>query len=402
MAHITKREYRRRDPAATGGWVKTGRIGWQARYPNPADPTKEIVRTFPVKKAAEAWLLEQRITVHRGTHIDPRRANRPFGAVLAEWQDSWVDLAPSTIKRNRQVIRAHLQPAFGRTPIGAIDHTAVQNFINGLTRARQPNGKPYSPGTVAKVHRTLYAAMAYAVRNGLIAGNPCADAKLPKLVEREALFLNHAEVQALAAEIDPHWRRYVLTAAYCGLRAGELAALRHRDVDLDRGRLHVRRGLKAIEPGGVPDFRAPKNGKTRVVTMPPSLTAEVRRQMVGSGSGSDDPDALVFTAPGGGVIRQNTFLKRTFRPAVRRALPPDKDGLTFHDLRHSAASLLIAQGASAKQVMERLGHKSVDITNRYTHLYEDHDAALMIAMDAAIAEASGSNVIPLRPAAHAG
>jgi len=196
MAHITKREYRRRDPV-TGGWVKTGRIGWQARYPNPADPTKEIVKTFPVKKAAEAWLLEQRITVHRGTHIDPRRANRPFGDVLAEWEDSWDDLAPSTVKRNQQVIRAHLQPAFGRTPIGAIDHTAVRLFITGLTRARQPNGKPYSTGTVAKVHRTLYAAMKFAVEEHLIAGNPCAGSRLPKLVEREALFLNHAEVQAL-------------------------------------------------------------------------------------------------------------------------------------------------------------------------------------------------------------
>jgi len=133
--------------------------------------------------------------------------------------------------------------------------------------------------------------------------------------------------------------------------------------------------------------------------MPPSLTAELRRQLLGSGS--DDPDALVFTAPGGGVIRQNTFLKRKFKPAVRRALPPDKDGLTFHDLRHSAASLLIAQGASAKQVMERLGHNSVDVSARYSHLYPDHDAALMIDMDAAIAEASGSNVIPLRPAAQA-
>src|SRR5579872_4582132 len=102
--HVTKRVYKRRDPD-TGKLKPTGVCGWQARYPNPTNPTKEIVKTFPTKRDAERWLTDQRASIQRGQFIDPRKADRPLADVIAAWQESWHDLSPSTRSRYREVIR---------------------------------------------------------------------------------------------------------------------------------------------------------------------------------------------------------------------------------------------------------------------------------------------------------
>ena len=83
-------------------------------------------------------------------------------------------------------------------------------------------------------------------------------------------------------------------------------------------------------------------------------------------------------------MRHSLWYRRTFKPAVRRALPPEKHGLRFHDLRHTAASLMIAAGAHPKAISERLGHADIRITmNRYGHMLPSVDAALTDALDAA-------------------
>jgi integrase len=107
----------------------------------------------------------------------------------------------------------------------------------------------------------------------------------------------------------------------------------------------------------------------------------------------------VFPSPTGQPLRHKLFYGRHFRPAVAAAvkakkLPPEKAGLRFHDLRHTAASLLVAAGAHPKAVMERMGHSDIRITmNRYAHLFPANDLALADALDATHAAASSPTAV---------
>ncbi len=180
----------------------------------------------------------------------PDRAKATFAQLVELWQGvTWSRLQPSSRARYEQVLRAHLLPEFGTSPVGTITRERVRDFLARLARtiqpATHPNGKLnpragqlYAPGTIHKVHTTLSAIMGEAVERGMLTANPCRSVttKLLKPEHRKMDCLTPAEVLALADAIDPHYRVLILTAAYSGLRAGELHALRRRDVDLLPGR----------------------------------------------------------------------------------------------------------------------------------------------------------------------
>jgi integrase len=185
------------------------------------------------------------------------------------------------------------------------------------------------------------------------------------------LFLTAAEVRALAEAIDRHYRVWVYVAAYTGLRAGELAGLQRRDVDLLRGTLHVQRALKDVN--GHLMLGPTKTHAQRTVSLPKPIAEMLAGHMT---KVSLEPEALVFTMKNGQPLRHGLVYGRYFRRAVQDALP-EKAGLRFHDLRHTCASLGVASGANVKQVQEMLGHSSVTITlDRYSHLFPSAHEAL--------------------------
>jgi len=161
----------------------------------------------------------------------------------------------------------------------------------------------------------------------------------------------------------------VLTAAYTGLRAGELAALKVKRLNLLRREVEVVE--QATEVAGELVWGPPKSGETRTVRIPRFLADELGAYLVDRPHG---PEALVFTAPDGGPLRQSSFVRGYIRPAVRAAGLPE--GLRFHDFRHTAASLMIASGANVKAVQRQLGHASAAMTlDVYAGLFpEDLDA----------------------------
>jgi integrase len=126
--------------------------------------------------------------------------------------------------------------------------------------------------------------------------------------------------------------------------------------------------LKEVQ--GRLSFGPTKNHERRTVGVPRFLCEQLGTHL----AGRSDPNALVFTAPNGGPLRHNAFYKRVFKPGVAAVLPPS---LRWHDLRHTAAALLIGQGAHPRAVMERLGHSSVQVSlDVYGHLFPAVDAAL--------------------------
>ena len=244
---------------------------------------------------------------------------RPFKEVVAVWKETcWTGLSPTTTSRYGQVVRTYLLPEFDNLPVTEMTREVVRRYFARLTRS----GK--APGTVRKVHTVLSAIMSEAVELELIAANPCTRMRgLPANRHEEPVFLNAEQVRALAEAMPtPSYRVLVYTAAYTGLRAGELAGLRRRDVDLLRGVVHVRQTLKAVDGqdgSNGPVFGGTKTGKTRTVTLPRFLRAMLNEHLLTVSGGAD---ALVFTSPEGGILRHGLFMRRVWTRRSKATCAP--------------------------------------------------------------------------------
>lgn len=416
--HITKRK-------------KGDTIKWRARYPDPTrGGTAQIERTFPLRKEAERWLTEQKASVHRGLHIDPRDTDRRFSHIVDAWRATWLELEPKTKAGYDSILSKHLLPRWKDARIGAVDTASVQAWVNELAASGR------SPKTVRNIYGALRSALNVAVEHRYTTVNPCEAVRLPKRSaygdngsKKARVVLEATEVAMVADGITPHYRVLVYTAAYSGLRAGELGALRRRHVDLLHGALHVAGALKEIhststtlsddERGMV--FGTTKTDKDRMVGIPRFLVAMLTEHLETIPA---DPDALVFTSIQGGPHRHDNFRKRHFIPAVRGRycgqcqatvkntaqccpepscgsddlrylLPEAKHGLRFHDLRHTCATMLIAGGAPALAIRDHLGHQDIQTTmNVYGHLYPSMHAAMASTLDAAFEGSADQQEIP--------
>jgi integrase len=186
-------------------------------------------------------------------------------------------------------------------------------------------------------------------------------------VQRQLNFLDASQVDRLVAELEPRYRTLVYTAAYTGMRWGELAALKVRNVDLIEGVIHIVEAVAEVN-GRLIEGRT-KTGTARKVSIPPFL-----KKMLADHLARYPSPGYVFTSAEGKPLRRN-FYRRHFVKAVREAGLPQ--GFRFHDLRHTCAALLIGQGAHPKEIQERLGHSTIRLTfDRYGHLFPSLDDRL--------------------------
>jgi integrase len=394
-----------------------GTTKWQARYADPTDPRRRIEKTFRNKNDAEAWLMQQQASVLRGEHQDPRKADRPFKDAVAAWRDTRLpSLAPKTRDRYEDVLRLHLEPEFGQTPLTALTREVVKRYFarlqrEGRTGGREHPGEPLAAGSIRKIQTVMSSVLSEAVEMGMIRVNPAMRMRLPAPAKGDMTILTASEVNQLANGIDKHYRVAILLAANTGMRAGELWALRRQDVDLLRGVIHVRQCVKrdTADPTAPPatvdaygrEVGPPKSGKARQITLGKQtrdmLNDHLTRPAPG-GAGQTAADSLVFLTPGGRAVRHVLFMHKVFRPALK-ALPADKRKLRFHDLRHTCASLLIAAGTPALYVKERLGHASIATTmNLYGHAFPSMEATTADALDGIYAQPAEaeSNVTALK------
>lgn len=172
----------------------------------------------------------------------------------------------------------------------------------------------------------------------------------------------------------PEYAALIRLAAYSGLRAGEIAGLRVGRLDLLRGKVEIAETLTDVG-GTLVSSGTTKTNKIRTVPIPRFITEELAPLLAGKA-----PADYVFTSPEGGPLRHSNFYRRHFRPAVERA--GLSDGVRFHDLRHTYAGFLIAEGAHPKAIMERMGHSSITVTlDRYGHLLPSLEEHLTNALD---------------------
>jgi integrase len=303
-------------------------------------------------------------------HVRP--AGVPMGGLTAA-------LRPTTRRDYRKLLDQQILPAFERAALAGIDTLAVREWLAGLIAGG------LGPKRAGKALAVLSQVLSAAVEAGKLSRNVAAAVRPPKVQQAEMCFLDADQVEDFAEGIGPRWATLIRFGAYSGLRPSELTALRVARLDLLRGTVRVVEA--ATEVDGHLHWGPIKTHEARTVRLPRSICEELGAQLAGRPHGPDD---LVFPAPLGGPMRWGKWARRYFKPAAVRAglfVTRELDAATgqvvvssalrVYDLRHTCASLLIAQGASVKAVQAQLGHATASITlDTYGHLFPSELEAL--------------------------
>lgn len=342
---------------------------WQARYRGPDGLLRSAPSTFARKSEAVRWLTLTEAELLGGEWIDPDAARVPFTDYAATWISERPGLRPKTIQLYRYLLRCYLAPGFAAQSVRGITEADVRRWRADMLTAGA------TPVTTAKAYRLLKSIMATAADDGLIRRNPCRVRGAGSEKSPERPVLSVAQVYALADAAGPRYRLLVLLACFCGLRWGELAALRRRDIDINAGTVRVSRQLTEVN-GRSLAFGPPKtDAGSRTVVIPSLILPDVRDHL--DSHVEPEAEALVFASPSGMPLRHSNFRNRVWLPALAAA---GLTGIHFHDLRH-AGNLLIAQaGANLRELMERMGHSSSRAALIYLHSTSDRQRTLADAV----------------------
>jgi integrase len=322
-------------------------------------------------------LTDLRRSLEEQTPLGDER--QTVGEFLERWLDGKAKLRPGTLTRYREYLMLHTVPALGRLKLKMLTPQHLERLYADRLRAGA------SSTSVHHQHVVIQEALTSAVRQGLIYRNPAQLVDAPPLARSEIHPLLEEQARTLLASVQSE-RLYSLyvTALATGMRQGELLALRWRDVDLDGGFLAVRRSVRFVAGTGfVFDEPKTKRGR-RTIGLSPAvcMALQEHRQVQGAekarlGTAWEHPE-LVFPTSVGTPI-QGSWLLRHLRQRLARV---DLPAIRFHDLRHTAATILLSHNVNPKVVSEMLGHSSVAITlDIYSHVlpHMQHDAAAMMA-----------------------
>lgn len=293
------------------------------------------------------------------------------GQTVEAYLASWLrDVArqrvrPRTYETYELLIRLHISPVIGRVRLDRLSAADVRRLLQAKS------GAGLATSTVRQMHAVLRVALQQAVREDLLPRNVARLVEAPTVRTEPVQPLDVAEAQQLL-KVARGDRLYALWAVAIGvgLRRGEALALRWSDLDLDAGVLRVEQAVQRVE--GKLQFAPPKTQRSRrTVPLPEVCTAALRshrmaqhQERLALGPIWQDLGLVFTTAIGTPIEPRN--INRSFDALCRRA---GVRRLRLHDLRHTCASLLLAQGVPARVVMETLGHSQIAVTmNLYTHV----------------------------------
>ncbi len=331
---------------------------WRARYRDANG--KEHAKHFDRKTDGQRWLDQVTASLVRGEYVDPRAGKITFEAYAAAWL-SIQDHQPGTARLYERTLRLHVFPAFGSRPIGSVRNSDVQELVTSLSRT-------LAPKTVENVYRLVKAIFAAAVHDRVLPTTPCVRIRRQAVERTHVVPLALHRVRASAEVISPRLRALVLLSVGSGLRQGEALGLTTDRIDFLRREVTVDRQLVQV-PGTPVDFGPLKTKESRRVVPLPAFVIEALAAHLAKYPAT--PDALVFTGAEGKPIAR-AWLHKAWRLAITAAGLPES--ATWHQLRHTYASVLIEGGESVTVVARRLGHKDGSETLRtYSHLFPDSD-----------------------------
>jgi integrase len=348
------------------------------------------VKTCNSLKEAEKLLVKRLRELDTGTYAAPTK--QTVAKFLEAWLNSTARMRVSgkTWEAYSGWIRGRIVPALGHHRLDALTPAMIEAAWAQLLQADRKDGKAgdgLSPKSVLHCHSILRAALGTAVRQGVLARNPCDSVDPPRQRKPETLVLTVDQINRLLdAARDTRACPAILLAVTVALRRGEALALRWVDVDFDTGAIVIRRATEQTKGRLV--FKEPKSGRSRRIHAPRLLLDELRRHKARQAEqrlrfGPDWQDHALVCANADGTPCSPTAITQEFCKLVRRleGFPP----IRFHDLRHSCATLLLSRGVPVKVVSEILGHSTAQITlDRYGHLLPTLQAEAAAHIDDAL------------------
>jgi integrase len=370
--------------------VGTRGVSWYAKY-SVTDPAtgKRVHRrvSAKTKAEAEAKLRAAIAAAERGQFgSDDRLTVRDF---LARWLSTTeASVRPSTHRRYQDLMRLHVVPALGGIRLATLSPADLQR----LYADRLASG--LSPTSVSHLHFVVHRALHQALRWGLVQRNVSEMVDPPRRKTPEAKTWDAKQVATVLAigeqtPLAALWRLALLT----GMRRGELLGLQWNDIDFDKKTLAVRR-TRSRGKGGTWELGQPKTTSgRRSIALPASCVSALRKHRAAQNAERLrlgplwEDNGFVFTNHTGGPLHVNSLVSQ-YEKLIKTAEVPR---IRFHDLRHTSATLLLAQDIHPKIVQERLGHADIGMTlNRYSHVTPSMQREAAEALDKAIEDAEVS------------
>ena len=313
-------------------------------------------KTSETQKEARDWLIKQRNLANEGLFVADNQIK------LRDFLEQYLSnvaihkLRPRTYERNVSIIRNHINPGIGNIKLNALRADQIQQFY------AQKLAEGATKSTVKYIHVILHKCLKQAFKWGLVSRNVAELVEVPKPAKKTFhTWTTHEVAEFLAAVKDHRWYLVYVIAIYCGLRQGEILGIRRRDIDLERGIIHVRRQVTYITGKGLV-LTEPKTEKAKRPVTVPATTLALLEQYVEE---IEDRDELIFTTSTGKPVSPRNVI-RHFKQVIEQVGLPD---IRFHDLRHTHATLLLAAGVHPKVVQERLGHSQISLTlDTYSHV----------------------------------
>jgi integrase len=326
---------------------------------------REYSRTFKTRRDAERFEAAERADRARGTWIDPRLSAVPFSEVAWEWMASNPSKKSSTLVRDRTMLATHILPTLGSMPISQVTPVEVQKLVTRWA-------KTLAARTVARQYAVLRAIFCYAVDTDRIGRSPCRRIKLPAPRPVFHLLASPDQLRNIAAHIDPNSRPMVHLGAVLGLRWGEAAGLRVRDIDFEAGSITIAT-QRTRGPGGRMITGDPKWNSHRAMSAPQALLEVLAEHLQMRGLAASEEDATVCAGEDGQPLDYNNWRQRQWAPATRAA---GMTGLRYQSLRTANATAMVALDVNVKTAQTRAGHKNVQTTlNIYARPTDEADRA---------------------------
>ncbi|MBI4852241.1 MAG: site-specific integrase [Acidobacteria bacterium] len=299
---------------------------------------------------------------------------------VSQFLDRWLtdcvkpSVRPKTYSSYSQLIRLYIKPKLGRIALTKLTPQHVQTMMNELME------KGLSPRTTLYTRTVLRKALGQALKWALVGRNVATLVDPPRYKRPEIVPLSPEQCRVFLKSIKGGRMEALYSVALAlGLRIGEATGLRWQDIDFDKRTLRVNVALQRIE--GKLELTEPKTERSkRTLPLPETIVSSLQthriRQLeerLSAGKKWQDTGFVFTTLIGTPLDARNVL--RWFKVAIKNAKLPDQ---RFHDLRHSCASLLLAQGVPARTVMEILGHSQISLTmNTYSHVMPEmtRDAA---------------------------
>lgn len=384
---------------------------WVCRWRDEAGIQRK--KGFARKVDADRFRAQVEHTTATGSYIDPTAGKQTFMAYAEQYRKAQPH-RPNTAARWKSQLTKHVYPVLGNRPLAAVRRTEVQAFITGLSTKMAPSSAKVILATV----KTIFGA---AVRDRLIAHDPCNQIKLPDAPKEKVVPLTVEQVEVLAEVIAPRYRAAVVVCAGVGLRQGECFGLKPADVDFLRKTIRVERQIQPAEGGGT-EVCPPKNKYSyRTIPVADVVLSEISAHMREFHRAGDE---WLFCSPGGQALSRTSFNDQVWRKAREAAAVRFRDLAAKeadkkqaaemsrlaaqliecgqHDLRHFFASALIRGGLNPKVVAERMGHADAAMTlNVYSHLWPDDEDRTRQAIEDVFKHDQPADVPSMRPSKEA-